>query len=191
MVYIIGVPHTARHLASKAAERAHQAFRPATQASYIRKFRLFVAYCCFIGTQLQHLTPVIVMSFLEFLVENNLSHSVVCNYVSAVKVHLALYGLPLHSFQDPRISYFQRSLSLHKIFSPVVKKIIDIPLLTSIISICGTMWMGQIFNALYLTAFFSFLKISNLVPHSFRTFSPIEQMSREVMYFLLQQASIF
>ena len=123
------------------------------------------------------------MSFLEFLVENNLSHSVVCNYVSAVKANLALYGLPLHSFQDPRISYFQRSLSLHKIFSPVVKKIIDVPLLTSIISICDTMWMGQIFKALYLTAFFSFLRISNLVPHSIRTFSPIKQMSRGDVFF--------
>ena len=142
-----------------------------------------MAYCCFIGIQLQHLSPVIVMSFLEFLVENNLSHSAICNYVSAVKANLALYGLPLHSFQDPRTSYFQRSLSLHKNFSPVVKKIIDIPLLIFIISICDTMWMGQIFKALYLTAFFSFLRMSNLVPHSIKSFSAMEQMSRGDVFF--------
>ena len=104
------------------------------------------------------------MSFLEFLAENNLSHSPIANYLSAVKANLALYGLPLYSFQDPRIMYFQKSLSVHKTFAPVVKKIIDIPLLASITSICDTMWMGQIFKALYLTAFFSFLRISNLVP---------------------------
>ena len=109
-LYNTGVPHTARQVASKAAARTHQAFRPVTQASYIRKFRLFVAYCCFIGIHLQN--------------------------------------------------------------------VIDIPLLTAIISICDTMWMGQIFKALYLTAFFSFLRVSNLVPHSIKAFSPIEQMSR-------------
>ena len=123
------------------------------------------------------------MSFLEFLVENNLSHSAIANYLSAVKANLALYGLPLYSFQDPRITYFQKSLSLHKTFAPVVKKIIDIPLLASITSICDTMWMGQIFKALYLTAFFSFLRISNLVPHSIKAFSPIEQMARGDVFF--------
>ena len=182
-LYNTGVPHTARQLASKAAARAHQAFRPATQASYIRKFRLFVAYCCFIGIHLQNVTPLIAISFLEFLVENNLSHSAISNYVSTVKANLALHGLPSYSFQDPRIAYFQRSLSLHKTLSPVVKKIIDIPLLTAIISICDIMWMGQIFKALYLTAFFSFLRVSNLVPHSVKTFSPMEQMSRGDVFF--------
>ena len=182
-LYNTGVPNTARRLASKATARTHQAFRPATQASYTRKFRLFVAYCCFIGVHLQNLTPLIAMSFLEFLVENNLFHSAIANYLSAVKANLALYGLPLYSFQDPRITYFQKSLSLHKTFAPVVKKIIDIPLLASITSICDTMWMGQIFKALYLTAFFSFLRISNLVPHSIKAFSPIEQMARGDVFF--------
>ena len=45
--------------------------------------------------------------------------------------------------------------------------------------------MGQIFKALYLTAFFSFLRISNLVPHSIKAFSPIEQMSRGDVFFAL------
>ena len=181
-LYNTGVPHTARQLASKSAARAHQAFRPATQASYIRKFCLFVAYYCFIGIHLQNVTPLIAISFLEFLVENNLSHSAISNYVSAVKANLALHDLSLYFFQDPRIAYVQRSLSLHQTFSPVVKKIIDIPLLTAIISICNTMWMGQIFKALYLTVFFSFLRVSNLVPHSIKTFSPI-QMSRGDVFF--------
>ena len=177
------MPHTARHLASKAAARAHQAFRPATQASYIRKFRLFLAFCCFIKINLQQITPLVVMSFLEFLVENNSSHSLIANYVSAIKANMALYGLSVYAFQDPRITYFQRALSIHKPFSPVVKKIIDIPRLTLIVQICDTMWMGQIFKALYLTAFFSFLRISNLVPHSIKVFSPIEQMARADVFF--------
>ena len=182
-LYNTGLPHTARHLASKAAARAHHAFRPTTQASYTRQFRLFLAFCCFIKVELQQITPLIVMSFLEFLVENNTSHTLIANYISAIKANMALHGLSVYAFQDPRITYFQRSLSIHKPFSPVVKKIIDIPLLTSIVQICDSMWMGQIFKALYLTAFFSFLRISNLVPHSIKAFSPIEQMARGDIFF--------
>ena len=111
------------------------------------------------------ITLLIAISFLEFLVENNISHSAIANYISAIKTNLALYGLPTYSFQDPRIAYFQRSLSLHEPFSPAVKKIMDIPHLISIVSICDTMWMGQVFKTLYLTAFFSFL-------HNFKSCTP-------------------
>ena len=45
------------------------------------------------------------------------------------------------------------------------------------------MWMGQIFKGLYLTAFFSFLGISNLVPHSIKAFSPLEQITRGDVFF--------
>ena len=44
-LYNAGIPNKARKLALKAAARTHQAFRPATQASYTSKFRLFIAYC--------------------------------------------------------------------------------------------------------------------------------------------------
>ena len=43
--------------------------------------------------------------------------------------------------------------------------------------------MGQIFKALYLVAFFSFLRISNLVPHKIAAFSPLEQLTRGDIFF--------
>ena len=165
-LYNTGVRHTARPLALKAAARA--------VCSLLLLHWNSPSKC-----HLPPPPPLIGISFLEFLVENNLSHSAISNEVSAVKTNLALYGLSSYSFQDPRIAYFERSLSLHKTFFPVVMKIIDIPLLTSIVSICDTMWMGQIFKALYLTAFFSFLRVSNLVSNPLKqNVSPSKQMSR-------------
>ena len=149
-----GLPQTVKCLAHKAADRTHQAFRPATQASYLRKFRVFVAYCCFIKMQLRDITAVVALSFLEFLTENAVSHTSIANYISAIKATLSLHGLPTVAFLDPRIAYFQRSLTLNKPYAPTLKKIIDIPLLQAITVSCDTMWMGQIFKALYLTAFF-------------------------------------
>ena len=45
-----------------------------------------------------------------------------------------------------------------------------------IITTCDSMLMGQIYKALYLIAFFSFLRISKLVPHKIASFSPLEQL---------------
>ena len=178
-----GIHQTVLLLASRAAGRVQQAFRPATVASYRRKFRIFLAYCCFIQTQLSQLTPVILLSFLEFLTENGISHSAIANYISAVKASLSMYGISTLPFYDHRIKYFQKSLVLNKPFAATIKKIIDIPLLKDIIAVCDTMWMGQVFKSLYLTAFLSFLWISNLVPHTVATFSPLEQLTRGDIFF--------
>ena len=128
--------------------------------------------------QLRDITPVVGLSFLEFLTENTVSYTSIANCISAIKANLSLYGLPTVAFLDPRIAYFQCSLTLNKPYAPTLKKIIDIPLLQAITATCHTMWMGQIFKALYLTAFFSFLRILNLVPHSIQAFSPLEQITR-------------
>ena len=133
--------------------------------------------------QLRDIIAVVALSFLEFLTENAVSHTSIANYISAIKANLSLHGLPTVAFLDPRIAYFQRSLTLNKPYAPALKKIIDIPLLQAITATCDTMWMGQIFKALYLTAFFSFLRISNLVPHSIQAFSPLEQITRGDVFF--------
>ena len=178
-----GIHQTMLHLASRAAGRVQQAFRPATVASYGRKFRLFLAYCCFIQIQLHQLTPVILFSFLKFLLENGISNSAIANYITAVKASLSMYDISALPFYDQRIKYFQKSLTLNKPFTATIKKIIDIPLLKDIIAVCDTMWMGQVFKFLYLTAFFSFLQILNLVPHTVATFSPLEQLTRGDVFF--------
>ena len=93
-----GLHQTTLHLASRAAGRVQQAFRPPTVAFYRRKFRLFLAYCCFIQIQLHQLTPVILLSFQEFLFENGISNSAVANYISAVKTSLYMYGFRASPF---------------------------------------------------------------------------------------------
>ena len=130
-------------------------------ASYTRKFRLFVAYCCFIKVNLHHLTPLILLSFLECLAENDISPSNIANYISAVKTTLAMYGVSTISFYDRRIRLFQKSLRMTKQLMVKIKKIIDIDMLKDIVAICDSMWMGQIYKVIYLVAFFSFLHISN------------------------------
>ena len=94
-----------------------------------------------------------------------------------------MYGVSTIAFHDQRIKLFQKSLALNKKFTAKIKKIIDVNLLKNIVDICDTMWMGQIFKAVYLVAFFSFLHISNLVPHKIAAFSPLEQLTRGDVFF--------
>ena len=86
--------------------------------------------------------------------------------------------VPIHIFQDPRIKYFQKAMILHKPFKVQLKKIIDINTLQLMVRTCDSTYMGQVFKAIYTLAFFSFLRLSNLVPHSARAFSPLYHLSR-------------
>ena len=65
----------------------------------------------------------------------------------------------------------------------LLAKIIDIPMLHKIVHQCDYMYMGAVFKALNLTAFFSFVRISNLVPHSQAAYSPLYQLSRGDIFF--------
>ena len=59
-----------------------------------------------------------------------------------------------------------------------LKKVIDIPLLRLIVNKCDHTFMGQIYKALYLFSFYSFLRLLNLVPHAVSQYSPLKYLSR-------------
>ena len=113
---------------------------------------------------LASLTPDHVLCFLEFLASNKISHSGVANYMSAIKTKLSMYGLSVTSFSDPRLRYFSRSLARNASFRVSLKTIIDIPMLTQIMQVCDSMYMGFVYKAAIVLSFFSFLRISFLFP---------------------------
>ena len=48
-----------------------------------------------------------------------------------------------------------------------------------IVRVSDSTYMGQIFKAVYTLALFSFLRLSNLVPHAAKLYSPLYQLARE------------
>ena len=92
------------------------------------------------------------------------------NHLSAIKT---LYALNTEPFLDSRIKYYTKPLTLNRPFKATLKTIIDIPTLEKRVHQCKFMYMGVTFKAIYLIAFFSFLRISNLVPHSIASYSPL------------------
>ena len=73
---------------------------------------------------------------------------------------------------------YLKSLQKSAPFKPILKDIIDIPLLYAIIDLCDKQPLGYIFKTVYLVSFFSFLRISNLCPHSVNDYSPLRQLAK-------------
>ena len=137
-------------------------FRPSTQRNYDSMFGLFVGFCVFLNIILQQLTSEVTIAFMKFLVGNGSSCSSVVNHISVVKAMLGLHGLSLTIFDSSRIKVFVKSMKMNR-----PPAIIGISMLQIIVQVCDTMYMGQIFKAIYLLAFYNFLILSNLVPHAF------------------------
>ena len=68
-------------------------------------------------------------------------------------------------------------------FSVKMHHIIDIQLLTAIVSACDATEFGYVFKACYLLAFFGFFRLSNLAPHSAHEFSLLKHLTRGDVFF--------
>ena len=146
-------------------------------------FRNFIAFSILAKFKLQSIASHSLLGFLEFLASNSLSHSVISHYISAVKTKLSMYGLDISAFSDPRICYFNKAIATSAPLKVSIKPIIDIPLLTEMAAVCDSMFMGFVCKAAILLSFFSFLRISNLVPHSMSTFTPLRQLAQGDIFF--------
>ena len=120
----------------------------------------------------------ILIAYLQFLTTNDSSTPNLANYLADIKANLVIYGLPTQWFQDPRIKYFQKAMTLNRPFNLSIKNIIDIDTLQLMVRLCDSTYMGQVFKVVYTLAFFSFLRLSNLVPHSTKQYSPLYHLAR-------------
>ena len=89
----------------------------------------------------------------------------------------------MQAFEDLRIKYYQKALILHRPFKASLKKNIDIDTLQLIVRACDSTYMGRVFKAIYTLAFFSFLRLSNLVPRTRKAYSPIQHLCRADVFF--------
>ena len=118
------------------------------------------------------------LCFLECLHFNGVKVSQMANYLSVIKSTFTIYGLDVSCFTDPRLKLYQRAVQLHTPLSVKLNKVIDTALLKQIAEQCDLTCMGQIFKAVYLLSFLSFLRLSNLVPHCVGDFSPLKHSAR-------------
>ena len=111
------------------------------------------------------------------------SHADIANYLSAIRAKRSNFGFDISLFQDSRVRVFTKAIRKHSPINPHIKLVSNIPTLALLVHQCDRMHIGTVFKAAVLLSFFSFLKTSNLVPHSISSFDPLKQLTREDIIF--------
>ena len=171
-------PPQAAQLVTLASNRLLDGFRPATKRQYARMWLDFQAFRVAAGL-LQHEVDVfILLSFMEYLLQNSQFHGNIANYMSAIRAYHILYGLNTSPFKDERLGLYLKSLRIQAPLAPPRRSTLDVHLLTQIVHTCHFFKFPHIFTSLYLLCFFSFLRLSNILPHSVPTFDHTRQLAR-------------
>ena len=153
-------------------------------------FRVFVGFCIAINVDCCKVSLHVLMAFLEFLKLKEFSFTAISNYVSAAKAMLNFYGISTVVFDHARIKLYLRSLQINRPLIITQNPVISIQMLHAICEVCDTMFMGQIYKGVYLLCFFSFLRLSNLLPPTLNSFDESRQLARGDVFFLAEGAKV-
>ena len=121
----------------------------------------------------------VILAFLECLVINSCSTSVIGNYVSAIKAHFVLHDLCFEVFHNPKL----KSLKINRPLSVKPHNIITKDRLAQISAACESITSGVVYRAVFLTAFFAFFRQSNLAPHALVDFDCSRHLTGEDIFF--------
>ena len=126
-----------------------------------------MGFCICSKVDLQSIEVQDIMAYLEYLVQNSVSGNILANNVSAIKAHFVMAGLSFQIWYHPRVKYF---VKINRPLCPVHQNIMSLNTLKKFVQACCIHPSPHIFKAIFLMAFFGFLRISNLAPHSYAQF---------------------
>ena len=160
-----------------ASARVKSSLRPKTKRCYELLFRNFVAFCICVNKSVHDINLGVALAYLEYLVENNVSVHMVANNISAIRASLIMYGLDYLYLDHPRVRYFVKSLKINRPLAVVKRNVMSLATLKRLALLCDDIQFGFVFKPVFLIAFFGFLRISNLAPHSISSFDPSRNMT--------------
>ena len=153
-------------------------------------FCVFVAFCILNKVALKSVSVKVVLAFLECLVLNQCSTCVIGNYISAIRANFLLYDLPFVVLEHPKVKYYVKSLMINRPMSVASRSIIDLTWLRAISQACSQFPAGPVFRAIFVIGFFALLRLSNLSPHSLKTFDPSRHLTGEDVFFCKKYVKI-
>ena len=115
---------------------------------------------------------------MEYLCQNKFTPSNISNCLAGIRAYCVIYHIPTTLFRDEKIQMLIRSLKINR---PLIIKntsVLTNDMIVNILQVTAKMEAPQVFTSLYLLAFFSFLRLSNMVPHSFKNFDVSRHLAR-------------
>ena len=172
------MPLPAAQLATRACVRLASAFRPANRRAYdFLAFLFQVSHFC-------------LLAFMEYLCQNNFSPANIHNYLAGIRALFIIYNLDTSSFQHQQLQFFYKSMKINRPLPPKAHTYIDIDLLNSLVSLWDAIQDAIVYKALLLVAYFSFLRLSNRLPHTVGSFHPTRQLARGDILFSNEGATL-
>ena len=118
---------------------------------------------------------------MEHLLQDGISASNITKLYYWHQVHSLVYGLDTAAFRDRRIPLFLKAVKITRPLKPVL---LDVHLLENNLQICQILQHPSVSQALYTFYFFTFLRISNILPHTMASFDPSRQLCRADVVFV-------
>ena len=154
LYYIISdLPPQAAQLATSAASRFLDAFRPSTKRQYARYWLDYQAFKVAAGLPSQQVDIQILLAFMEFLVQNGQSQATIANYMAAIRAYHIMHNLQTAPFTDQRVQLFQKSLKIQAPFNPTKRSHLTVDLLLQIVQQCQYLPFPFIFSPLHFLLF--------------------------------------
>ena len=126
-------------------------------------FRQFVAFVIVMGLNIPY-GEVVVILYLEYLVQQGLKCCSIRNLVSVLKHYFAMYNWPIVALSGRKMSLLLKSVQVNAKMSIKLKGIITLSMLENLINKTRMYANGDTFAALFATAFFGFFRLSTLLP---------------------------
>ena len=153
-------------------------------------FSDYMAFLVVSGLDPARVNVQLLLAFLEYLHQNHCTVSSISNYLAAIRALSIMYDLPTDCFKNKKIQMFIRALKLNRPLTLKSHSILDEHMLKQVLLVCHELQNSLVFSAIYLLAFFSFLRLSNIVPHSTSTFNVSRHLARGDIIFGLDLAII-
>ena len=185
---LVNLPDAAAQVATSACARLASAFRPATRRAHERMFRIFLTFLVAAGLPSCQVNHSCLLAFMEYLYQNQFSPANIQNYMAGIRAQFILHNLDTTPFQHQQIQYVYKSQKINRPLQPRSHTYIDL-----VISSCTYSNLFPdplVYKSLLLVAYFSFLRLSNLLPHTVGSFDPTRQLATGDILFSNQGATL-
>ena len=151
--------------------------RPRTSAAYSGQFKTYLQFCVY-NDYFQYEDVNLILAFIEFLNFNNISKQSIQNYICAIRHNFLIYDLNPSALAHPKISLQLKSIAINRPLQCKLRGIIDIEFLGLLIDSCHILRYTVLYRSVFLTAFFGFLRLSNICPDTTTNFDFTRHLAR-------------
>ena len=149
-----------------ASARYRAALRPGTRRNLHHQYKAYLTFCCHYGLPDMPASPSVLILYMEFLTGRVASPATIHNYLSGVhSLHLQA-NADTAAFSDFRVKRFLKAVQVSVRHVPTQKAPVTHEILGRIAAVCPLFSSGRVLKCLLFWAFYSFARLSSLLPAS-------------------------